>query len=155
MGIDANSSGGHAIPPNLPRASSLGNFQSKWSKQMPLYEPAENPRTKTFQWVWACGRVLRYRVLPAPMRRSISKETEVVQLRCGSLRCEGAMWDFSNMSIAISLLASAFIQVAAGNRLSRSSSHPVEELMHGFSETKRNHVSCPFHRVVQFLFRCG
>ena len=32
MGIDANSSGGHAIPPNLPRASSLGNFQSKWSK---------------------------------------------------------------------------------------------------------------------------
>ena len=30
-----------------------------------------------------------------------------------------------------------------------------EELMHGFSETKRNHVSFPFHRVVHFFFRCG
>ena len=52
------------MPPNLPRASTEGNCQSKCSKQMPLYEPAENPRTKTSRWEQTWGRAFRYLVLP-------------------------------------------------------------------------------------------
>ena len=56
---------------------------------------------------------------------SSNKLKEVVQLGCGSLLCEGAMWDFSNMSKAINLLALALSKVASGRRFNRSSSHPA------------------------------
>ena len=162
MGIVANSSGGHAIPRNLPRASSLGNFQSKWSKQMPLYEPAENPRTKTFRWVRACGRVLRYRVLPAPMRRSIEgsgpAEMQESSMRRSNMRFLKHLNSHKSPCVSIHPSGgwqSSFQKLVPSSSTVNSKVMEGEELMHGFSKTKRNHVPCPFHRVVQFHFRCG
>ena len=151
MGIVANSSGGHAMPPNLPRASTVGNFQSKWSKQMPLYEPAENPRTKTSR-VDISSFACTNEEIQQGEGSSPAKMWES-SMRRSNMRFLKHLDSHQSPGVGIhpsGSWQSSFQELVPSSSTVNGKVVEGEELMHGFGETKCNHVSRPFHRVVQY-----
>ena len=132
----ASSSGGHAMPPNLPQASTEGNCQSKCNKQMPLYEPAENPRTKTSVQIssFACTneeiQQKGERGSPAEMRES--------SVRRSNVRLLEHLYRHQSPSVGFHQSGSwqsLFQKLIPPSCTVNSKAMESEELMHGFGET--------------------